>query len=87
MPNGCTRRLARLPGLEPKRTAVRSPRNGMTESFVKMIKRDYISIMPRPDARKAVQNLAMVFEHYNEWYPHSALSYRSPRKYLRHRQT
>jgi transposase InsO family protein len=37
------------------------------------VKRDYISVMPRPDARTAVQNLAMAFEHYNEWHPHSAL--------------
>ncbi|MEF3107641.1 integrase core domain-containing protein, partial [Raoultella sp. WB_B2P2-3] len=26
------------------------------------------------------------FEHYNEWHPHSALGYRSPREYLRRRQ-
>ncbi|WP_256682250.1 integrase core domain-containing protein, partial [Klebsiella grimontii] len=25
------------------------------------------------------------FEHYNEWHPHSALGYRSPREYLRRR--
>ncbi|MDD0282183.1 integrase core domain-containing protein, partial [Shigella flexneri] len=24
-------------------------------------------------------NLAEAFEHYNEWHPHSALGYRSPR--------
>ncbi|HIH8983123.1 TPA: integrase core domain-containing protein, partial [Serratia marcescens] len=79
--------FARLLGLEPKRTAVRSPEsNGMAESFVKTMKRDYISVMPRPDARTAVQKLAMAFEHYNEWHPHSALGYRSPREYLRRRQ-
>lgn len=83
-----TRRFARLLGLEPKRTAVRSPEsNGIAESFVKTMKRDYISVMPRPDAYTAVQNLAMAFEHYNEWHPHSALDYRSPREYLRRRQT
>ncbi|MCF7447279.1 integrase core domain-containing protein, partial [Escherichia coli] len=27
--------------------------------------------------------LAEAFEHYNEWHPHSALGYRSPREYLR----
>jgi len=58
----------------------------MAESFVKTMKLDYINVMPRPDARTAVQNLAMAFEHYNEWHPHSALGYRSPRKYLRRRQ-
>lgn len=82
------RRFARLLMLEPRRTALRSPEsNSMVESFVKTMKRDYISVMPRPDARTAVQNLAMVFEHYNEWHPHSALGYRSPREYLRRRQT
>ncbi len=33
----------------------------------------------------AVKNLAEAFEHYNEWHPHSALGYRSPREYLRRR--
>jgi putative transposase len=72
-------------GLEPKHTAVRSESNGMAESFVKTMKRDYISIMPKPDGLTAVKNLAEAFEHYNEWHPHSALGYRSPREYLRRR--
>ncbi|HDQ1638287.1 TPA: IS3 family transposase [Escherichia coli] len=79
-----TRQFARILGLEPKNTAVRSPEsNGIAESFVKTIKRDYISIMPKPDGLTAAKNLAEVFEHYNEWHPHSALGYRSPREYLR----
>ncbi|WP_199906444.1 IS3 family transposase [Escherichia coli] len=79
-----TRQLARMLGLEPKNTAVRSPEsNGIAESFVKTIKRDYISIMPKPDGLTAAKNLAEAFEHYNEWHPHSALGYRSPREYLR----
>ena len=54
-------------GLEPKNTAVRSPEsNGIAESFVKTIKRDYISIMPKPDGLTAAKNLAEAFEHYNE---------------------
>ncbi|EEI3685605.1 IS3-like element IS2 family transposase [Escherichia coli] len=81
-----TRQFARMLGLEPKNTAVRSPEsNGIAESFVKTIKRDYISIMPKPDGLTAAKNLAEVFEHYNEWHPHSALGYRSPREYLRQR--
>ncbi|MFY7478146.1 IS3 family transposase, partial [Klebsiella quasipneumoniae] len=81
-----TRQFARMVGLEPKHTAVRSPEsNGMAESFVKTMKRDYISIMPKPDGLTAVKNLAEAFEHYNEWHPHSALRYRSPREYLRRR--
>ncbi|MGI5653086.1 IS3 family transposase, partial [Escherichia coli] len=63
-----TRQFARMLGLEPKNTAVRSPeRNGIAESFVKTIKRDYISIMPKPDGLTAAKNLAEAFEHYNEW--------------------
>ncbi|MGT3999637.1 IS3 family transposase, partial [Escherichia coli] len=81
-----TRQFARILGLEPKNTAVRSPEsNGIAESFVKTIKRDYISIMPKPDGLTAAKNLAEAFEHYNEWHPHSALGYRSPREYLRQR--
>ncbi|XGN87409.1 IS3 family transposase (plasmid) [Klebsiella pneumoniae] len=81
-----TRQFARMLGLEPKNTAVRSPEsNGIAESFVKTIKRDYISIMPKPGGLTAAKNLAEAFEHYNEWHPHSALGYRSPREYLRQR--
>ncbi|EFK3948366.1 IS3 family transposase, partial [Escherichia coli] len=62
-----TRQFARMLGLEPKNTAVRSPEsNGITESFVKTIKRDYISIMPKPDGLTAAKNLTEAFEHYNE---------------------
>ncbi|EHJ6722973.1 IS3 family transposase [Escherichia coli] len=79
-----TRQFAWMLGLEPKSTAVRSPEsNGIAESFVKTIKRDYISVMPKPDGLTAAKNLAEAFEHYNEWHPHSALGYRSPREYLR----
>ncbi|HAO0449604.1 TPA: IS3 family transposase, partial [Escherichia coli] len=81
-----TRQFARMLGLEPKSTAVRSPEsNGIAESFVKTIKRDYISVIPKPDGLTAAKNLAEAFEHYNEWHPHSALGYRSPREYLRQR--
>ncbi|HBE7865770.1 TPA: IS3 family transposase [Escherichia coli] len=81
-----TRQFARMLGLEPKNTAARSTEsNGIAESFVKTIKRDYISIMPKPDGLTAAKNLAEAFEHYNEWHPHSALGYRSPREYLRQR--
>ncbi|EFJ2216767.1 IS3 family transposase [Escherichia coli] len=79
-----TLQFARMLGLEPKNTAVQSPESdGIAESFVKTIKRDYISVMPKPDGLTAAKNLAEAFEHYNEWHPHSALGYRSPREYLR----
>ncbi len=34
---------------------------------MKTIKRDYISIMPKPDGLMAAKNLEEAFEHYNEW--------------------
>lgn len=65
-----TRAFARMLGLEPCTTRVRSPEsNGIAESFVKTIKRDYISIMPKPDSRMALVNLAVAFSHYNEHHP------------------
>lgn len=52
----------------------------MAETFVKTMKRDYVSWMPKPDVGTAPQNLAIAFDHYNESHPHSALNYRSPRE-------
>ncbi|MFM0040078.1 IS3 family transposase [Paraburkholderia strydomiana] len=79
-----TRRFAVDIGLKPLTTPVCSPQsNGMAESFVKTMKRDYVAFMPKPDAATAAQNLAIAFEHYNEKHPHSALKYRSPRAFRR----
>lgn len=79
-----TRTFAREIGLQPLTTPVCSPQsNGMAESFVKTMKRDYISHMPRPDRLTALRNLEIAFTHYNEEHPHSALSYRSPREFRR----
>ena len=72
-----TRRLARMLGLEPRTTAIRSTQSyGVAESFVKMMKRDYIGMMPKPDSQTALLNLSLAFEHHNEYHPHSALGYR-----------
>ncbi len=77
-----TRQFARQIGLQPVTTPVRSPQsNGMAESFVKTIKRDYVAHMPKPDRETALRNLKIAFEHYNEQHPHSALKYRSPREF------
>jgi len=79
-----TRRFAVDIGLKPLTTPVCGPQsNGMAESFVKTMKRDYVAFMPKPDAATAAQNLAIAFEHYNEKHPHSALKYRSPRAFRR----
>lgn len=51
--------------LEPCTTVVSSPEiNEIAESFVKMIKRDYIGIMSNPDSQAAVMNSAVAFIHY-----------------------
>ncbi|WP_350262762.1 IS3 family transposase (plasmid) [Pantoea sp. BJ2] len=79
-----TRAFARMLGLAPCTTGVRSPEsNGIAERFVKTIKRDCISIMPKTDSQMALINLAVAFIHYNEHHPHSALGYRSPREFIR----
>lgn len=81
-----TRKFATELNLEPCTTAVSSPQsNGMAERFVKTMKEDYITFMPKPDVRTALQNLAVAFTHYNENHPHSALGYHSPREYRRQR--
>lgn len=77
-------------GLQPLTTPVCSPQtNGMAESFVKTMKRDYIAFMPKPDARTAIANLGLASQQYNEHHPHSALKYPSPRAFrqLRNPQT
>ncbi|WP_211222765.1 IS3 family transposase [Paludibacterium yongneupense] len=79
-----TRLFAREIGLKPLTTPVCSPQsNGMAESMVKTLKRDYVGHMPKPDAHTAYRNLAIAIEHYNEFHPHSALKYRSPREFRR----
>lgn len=79
-----TRQFARQIGLQPVTTPVRSPQsNGMAESFVKTMKRDYVAHMPKSDRETALRNLTIAFEHYNEEHPHSALNYRSPREFRR----
>ncbi len=79
-----TKRFASSIGLKPLTTPVCSPQsNGMAESFVKTMKRDYVAFMHKPDAATAARNLAIAFEHYNEKHPHSALKYRSPREFRR----
>lgn len=46
-----TKAFASALGLKPLTTPVCSPQsNGMAESFVKTMKRDYVAFMPKPDA-------------------------------------
>ena len=77
-----TRSFARALGLKPVTTPVSSPQsNGMAESLVKTIKRDYSRLALRPDARTVMQQLAEWFDHYNTKHPHSALKYLPPRRF------
>lgn len=77
-----TRSFARALGLKPVTTPVCSPQsNGMAESFVKTIKRDYAMLALRPDAATVMQQLGCWFEHYNTKHPHSALQYMPPRMF------
>src|SRR6188472_4404457 len=80
---GDTRSFARDIGLEPRTTPIESPQsNGMAEAFVRTIKRDYVRISPRPDAKTVMRQLPAWIAHYNEVHPHKALGYRSPREFI-----
>jgi putative transposase len=77
-----TRALARDIGLVPCTTPIQSPQsNGMAEAFVKLIKRDYARVSPKPDAASVLRQFDAWFWHYNTMHPHKALGYRSPREF------
>jgi putative transposase len=79
-----TRLFARAINLTPCFTPVASPQsNGMSEAFVKTLKRDYIRISPLPDAQTALRQIDGWIEDYNEIHPHSALKMASPRQFIR----
>lgn len=79
-----TRDFAVALNLVPCFTPVKSPEsNGMSEAFVKTLKRDYVRISPLPDAKTALRQIAGWIDDYNEIHPHSALRMRSPREFIR----
>ena len=79
-----TRLFAQALNLVPCFTPVASPQsNGMSEAFVKTLKRDYIRISPIPDADTALRNIDGWIEDYNEIHPHSALKMASPREFIK----
>lgn len=79
-----TRLFAQALNLTPCFTPVASPQsNGMSEAFVKTLKRDYIRIAALPDAETALQFIDGWIEDYNEIHPHSALKMASPRQFIR----
>jgi transposase InsO family protein len=65
-------------------TPVRSPEsNGVSEAFVKTLKRDYARIHPKPDAATVLQQIPAWIEDYNDFHPHKGLRMRSPREFIR----
>ena len=62
-----TRIFARQLGLKPCFTPVASPQsNGMSEAFVKTLKRDYVRVNPLPNAETVLRLIGEWIEDYNE---------------------
>ena len=79
-----TAQVAAALGIDLLFTPVRSPQsNGMSESFVKTLKRDYASTVILPDAETILALMPEWIDDYCEVHPHSGLKYRSPREFLR----
>jgi transposase InsO family protein len=78
-----TQIFARRLGLKPCFTPVQSPQsNGISEAFVKTLKRDYVQITPLPNAQTVLGLIGGLIEHYNNNHPHSGLEMRSPRGFI-----
>lgn len=56
--------------------------NGMSEAFVKTLKRDYIKVMPLPDAGKALGLIHIWIEDCSNNHPRLALNTPSPREFI-----
>ena len=77
-----TRQIATALGLRLAFTPVRSPEsNGISEAFVKTLKRDYTRISILTDAATTMALLPGWFEDYNTIHPHSGLRFLSPREF------
>ena len=75
--------FARQLGLKPCFTPVQSPQsNGISEAFVKTLKRDYVQVTPLPDAPTVLGLIGGWIEDYNNNHPHSGLKMRSPREFI-----
>ncbi|MCC5974718.1 MAG: IS3 family transposase [Rubellimicrobium sp.] len=78
-----TQIFARQLGLKPCFTPVQSPQsNGISEAFVKTLKRDYVQVTPLPDAHTVLGLIGGWIEDYNDNHPHSGLKMRSPREFI-----
>ncbi|QBX35138.1 IS3 family transposase [Paracoccus liaowanqingii] len=78
-----TQIFTRQLGLKPCFTPVQSPQsNGISEAFVKTLKRDYVQVTPLPDAQNVLGLIGGWIEDYNDNHPHSGLKMRSPREFI-----
>jgi putative transposase len=79
-----TNQIATALGLRLAFTPVRSPEsNGISEAFVKTLKRDYARLTILSDAQTVMALLPDWFEDYNTVHPHSGLRFLSPREFRR----
>ena len=79
-----TRIFARQLGLKSCFTPVASPQsNGMSEAFVKTLKRDYVRVNSLPNAETVLNLIGEWIEDYNNNHPHSGLRWRSPREFIK----
>jgi putative transposase len=66
-------------GLKQITTPVTSPQsNGMAESFVKTLKRDYAKLANRHDSKTVMAQLQGWFDAYSSYHPQIALGYFPP---------
>ena len=56
--------------------------NGMAESFVKTLRRDYVYLSRLDSAANVIAQLPRWIDDYNDVHPHKGLKMRSPREYL-----
>lgn len=78
-----TQIFARQLGLKPCFTPVQSPQsNGISEAFVKTLKRDYVQVTALPDAQTVLGLIGGWIGDYNDNHPHSGLKMRSPREFI-----
>lgn len=79
-----TREMGKALGFIVCTTPAYSPEsNGMSEAFVKTLKRDYVYLSNLENAEAVLKQLPGWFEDYNENAPHKGLKMRSPRQYRR----
>jgi putative transposase len=77
-----TRQIATALRMRLAFTPVRSPEsNGISEAFVKTLKRDYARVAILSDAATTLALLPGWFEDYNTIHPHSGLRFLSPREF------